>query len=246
VLLAHDRPSGHEETFDAVIYIVDDRKSCGFPIRRRYLRLTGASGLQRILDNDWRIVNNPLTQRCSYTRAMDDGANMGVRRLLLKGVLLSVVVVYGALFALHKDSNAHADVLINRSPSDVWKVVSNSAAYRSWNPFITRVDGDFREGAIIRITLGTGPDSMVFKPTVLLVRPAQDLCWRGSVWIRGIFDGTHCIHLTPVADGTRLEQIESFSGLLVGRLTEDVIEETQRNFQAMDNAVKQRAEAKAP
>jgi hypothetical protein len=97
VLLAHDRPSGHEETFDAVIYIVDDRKSCGFPIRRRYLRLTGASGLQRILDNDWRIVNNPLTQRCSYTRAMDDGANMGVRRLLLKGVLLSVVVVYGAL-----------------------------------------------------------------------------------------------------------------------------------------------------
>ena len=87
---------------------------------------------------------------------------------------------------------------------------------------------------------------MVFKPTVLLVHPEQDLCWLGRVWIRGIFDGMHCIHLTAVPNGTRLEQTESFSGLLVGRLTEDVIEETQRNFKAMNNAVKQRVEAKAP
>ncbi|OTP67906.1 hypothetical protein PAMC26577_35305 [Caballeronia sordidicola] len=51
-----------------------------------------------------------------------------------------------------------------------------------------------------------------------------DRCWRRSVWIRGVFDGTHCIHITAVANGTRLEQIESFSGLLVDRLTENVIE----------------------
>jgi hypothetical protein len=87
---------------------------------------------------------------------------------------------------------------------------------------------------------------MVFKPTVLLVHPEQDLCWRGSVWIRGIFDGTHCVHLTAVAGGTNLEQTESFSGLLVGRLTNDAIEETQRAFQAMNAAVKQRAETKTP
>lgn len=137
-------------------------------------------------------------------------------------------------------------ILIYRPPADVWKVISEGAAYPDWNPFITRVDGDFREGATIRIVLGTGPDSMVFKPTVLLVRPEQDLCWRGSVWIRGVFDGTHCIHLTAVTAGTHLEQTESFSGLLVGRLTKDVIEETRRNFQAMNAAVKQRAESKTP
>jgi hypothetical protein len=95
---------------------------------------------------------------------------MGVRRLLLQGVVVSVAVVIGALFVLHKDSSADADVLINRPPSDVWKVVSNSAAYRNWNPFITRVDGDFREGATIRITLGTGPDSIVFKPFCSFIR----------------------------------------------------------------------------
>lgn len=157
-----------------------------------------------------------------------------------------VVGVIGSLLVLHEDTCAHADILIDRPPADVWKIVSNSTAYPVWNPFITRVDGDFREGETIRIVLGVGPDSVVFKPTVLVVHPEQDLCWRGSVWIRGVFDGTHCIHLMAVTGGTRLEQTESFSGLLVGRLTQDVIKETQMNFQAMNTAVKRRVETKTP
>ena len=78
---------------------------------------------------------------------------MDLRRWLLKGIFVSVVGVIGALFVLHEDSSVRADVLIDRSPSDVWKVISDSAAYPNWNPFITRVDGDFREGATIRIVL---------------------------------------------------------------------------------------------
>ena len=171
---------------------------------------------------------------------------MGLRGLLLKGIAVIVVGVIGTLFVLHEHSSVHAGIVIDRPPADVWSVVSNSTAYSDWNPFITRVDGDFREGETIRIVLGNGPDSMVFKPTVLVVRPRQDLCWRGSVLIRGVFDGTHCIHLTAVTGGTHLEQTEFFSGLLVGRLTKDVIEETQRNFQAMNTAVKQRVETKTP
>ncbi|MBZ5794477.1 SRPBCC domain-containing protein [Burkholderia contaminans] len=167
-------------------------------------------------------------------------------RLLLKGSFASLISVIGVLYVLHDDRSVHADILIDRPPADVWEVVSNSAAYSDWNTFITRVDGDFREGAAIRIVLGTGPESMVFKPTVLLVRPNRDLCWRGSVWFRGIFDGTHCIHLTAVTGGTHLEQTERFSGLLVGRLTNDVIEDTRRNFLAMNAAIKQRVELRMP
>ncbi|MFM0398244.1 SRPBCC family protein [Paraburkholderia aspalathi] len=178
--------------------------------------------------------------------ATDYGANMGLPKWWLKSVIASVVGIVGVLFIMHEDSSVRADVLIARPPSDVWNVISDSAAYPDWNPFITRVDGDFREGATIRIVLGSGSDSMVFKPTVLLVRPGQDLCWRGSVWIRGVFDGKHCIHLTAVPGGTHLEQTERFSGLLVGRLTKDVVEDTRQSFQAMNTAVKLRAESKAP
>ncbi|KVF12526.1 SRPBCC domain-containing protein [Burkholderia cepacia] len=183
---------------------------------------------------------------CSGAIATDYGESMSLRGLLLKGIAVIFVGIIGTLFFLHEDISAHADTFIDRAPADVWKVVSNSAAYSDWNPFITHVDGEFREGETIRIVLGAGPDAMIFNPTVLIARPEQDLCWRGSVWIRGLFDGTHCIHLTAVTGGTRLEQTESFSGLLVGRLTKDVIEETQRSFEAMNAAVKQRVEMKTP
>jgi hypothetical protein len=171
---------------------------------------------------------------------------MGLRGLLLKGFAVVVVGAIGVLFLLHEDSSVRADILVDRPPAEVWDIVSNSTAYPDWNPFITRVDGKFRQGETIRIVLGTGSNSMVFKPTVLVVRPKQELCWRGSIWIRGVFDGTHCIHLTAVTGGTRLEQTESFSGLLVGWLTKAVIQETQRNFQAMNSAIKQRVETQKP
>lgn len=175
--------------------------------------------------------------------ATDYGANMGLRRWLLGGTVAGVVGIFGSLYALHEDSTVNADVLIDRPPAAVWKLVSEGAGYSNWNPFITRIDGDFKEGATIRIVLGAGTDSMVFKPTVLLVRPERDLCWRGSVWVRGVFDGTHCIRLTAAANGTHLEQTETFSGLLAGRLTRDVIKETRREFQAMNTAIKRHVEA---
>jgi hypothetical protein len=53
---------------------------------------------------------------------------MGLRKWLLKGILASVFGVLGVLFVLHEDSSVHADVLIDRPPSDVWKVVSASNA----------------------------------------------------------------------------------------------------------------------
>jgi hypothetical protein len=174
------------------------------------------------------------------------GANMRLWGLVLKFIAVGVVGLFATLFILHEDTSAHADIFIDRPPADVWKVVSNSVEYADWNPFITHVYGDFREGNTIRIVLGSGPDSTIFNPTVLVVRPEQDLCWRGSVWIRGVFDGTHCIHLTAVTGGTRMEQTEFFSGLLVGRFTKDVIEDTQLNFKAMNAAVKQRVEMKTP
>ncbi|MFM0418343.1 SRPBCC family protein [Paraburkholderia aromaticivorans] len=171
---------------------------------------------------------------------------MGLRGMLLGGIAVIVVGVIGTLLVLQENCSTRADIFIDRSPADVWHVISNSTAYSDWNPFITHVDGDFRVGETIRIVLGRGPDSMVFRPTVLVVRPQHDICWRGSAWIRGVFDGTHCIHLTAATGGTHLEQTESFSGLFVGRLTKDIIEETQRNFQAMNVAVKQRVEKKTP
>jgi hypothetical protein len=175
-------------------------------------------------------------------------ANLQVFRRSLRTALIQDEVRprWSTSFRFCRLCRVHADVFIDRPPADVWRFLLNSAAYPDWNPFITRVEGDFREGATIRIVLGTGSDATVFEPTVLLVRPDQDLCWRGSVWVRGLFDGKQCIHLTAIAGSTHLQQTERFSGLFVGWLTKDVIEDTRRNFQAMNAAVKQQVESKTP
>ena len=44
---------------------------------------------------------------------------MGLRGLLLKGIVISVVGVIGTLLVLHEDTSVHADVLIDRPPADV-------------------------------------------------------------------------------------------------------------------------------
>lgn len=174
------------------------------------------------------------------------GRGMRLRKWFLAGVGGAVAATLAVLFVLHKDADVEADVLIARPPSDVWKVISDSAAYSSWNPFITSVDGSFKEGSTIRIVLGAGSDATIFNPTVLVVRKDEGICWRGSVGIRGLFDGKHCMHLENANGGTHFVQTEHFSGLLVGKMTENVIAETEHNFQAMNAAVKQRVEARYP
>ncbi|HIH2750407.1 TPA: SRPBCC family protein [Burkholderia lata] len=168
---------------------------------------------------------------------------MPVRRIVSKGIGFIVLGVFGALLACHGTGSAQAKLVIDRPPADVWNVVADGSAYADWNPFITRVDGEFREGAKVRIVIGTPPDAITFTPTVLFVHPGSGLCWRGSVWIRGIFDGEHCIRLSSVDGRTLVEQSERFTGLLAGRLTESIVRDTQAQFQAMNTALKRRVES---
>ncbi|MBN3786597.1 SRPBCC domain-containing protein [Burkholderia sp. Ac-20353] len=168
---------------------------------------------------------------------------MTMRTRILTGIAIFVVGVIGVLVACHGSGSAQAELVVGRPPAEVWKVVANGAAYADWNPFITRVDGEFKEGATVRIVIGTEPNAMVFAPKVLRVRVGRDLCWRGSVWIRGIFDGEHCIHLSSVNGSTLVEQSERFTGLLAGRLTEGIVRDTRQQFQAMNAALKKRVES---
>ncbi|HHX4055005.1 TPA: SRPBCC family protein [Burkholderia contaminans] len=156
-----------------------------------------------------------------------------------------VLGVAGVLAACHGTGRAQAELVVDCPRADVWNVVADGAAYADWNPFITRVDGEFKEGTKVRIVMGTGPDAMTFTPTVLVVQPGSGLCWRGSVWIRGIFDGEHCIHLSSVGSHTLVVQSERFTGVLAGRLTEGIVRDTQAQFQAMNTALKRRVESAA-
>ena len=87
---------------------------------------------------------------------------------------------------------------------------------------------------------------MTFRPTILAVRPDQELRWQGHVWVPGVFDGEHQFALKAEGGGTRFVQSEKFTGLFSGKLTQGILNETTVHVRAMNLALKVRAEARTP
>jgi len=136
-------------------------------------------------------------------------------------------------------------VEIVASPSEVWWQLTTFAAWPEWNPFITRIEGEVREGARLSVTLE--PDSMpafVIRPKLIRVDPERELRWRGRLGFPGLFDGEHAFIIESVGvDRLRFTQRERFSGLLaLGTLT--LIERRLReSFRTMNERLRQRSEA---
>ncbi|MBM3619809.1 MAG: SRPBCC domain-containing protein [Alphaproteobacteria bacterium] len=132
---------------------------------------------------------------------------------------------------------------IAASPSRVWSVLTDFAAYPEWNPFITRIAGVPVVGGRLVVTIQPpGRKAMMFRPVVLAATPDVELRWRGRLLMPGLFDGEHVFQLSPSADGCRLDHTETFTGLLSGLLG-GAMPATRRGFVAMNEALKARAES---
>lgn len=132
---------------------------------------------------------------------------------------------------------------IDRSPAQVWAVLTDLPAHQEWNPFIRDITGEVRVGARLRVHIAPpGGRGMRFKPVVTAADPGREFAWLGSLGVRGLFDGTHAFRLRHLGDGrTSLIQSETFTGLLVP-LFGSVLESTAEGFDAMNQALKERCE----
>ena len=131
------------------------------------------------------------------------------------------------------------------APADrVWTILTDTAAYPEWNPFITKLDGSLTRGSRLAVTIALpGAKPRRFTPTVTAVEPERRLAWLGRLLIPGIFDGAHSFDIEPLTpESTRFTQSERFSGLLVMMLP-GVLRSTESGFAAMNTALAARAEA---
>ena len=149
------------------------------------------------------------------------------------------------LIALHKDKEIQTAIWIDRPPAAVWQILTATDEYPSWNPFIRHLRGQLQPGNRIEVEIGPpGSDTITFRPVVLTVVQDREFRWLGSLWMRGLFDGEHSFRLESDGHRTHLIQSERFSGLLVGRLTNSILDKTEEGFAAMNAAVKERAESR--
>ncbi len=140
----------------------------------------------------------------------------------------------------------HTSIDVDAPAETVWAVLTDFDAYPEWNGY-TRIEGEASEGTTLRVS--PGPDaarSPTFRPEVQRVVPNRELRWLGHLFVRGLFDGEHRFQIEPLGDDrSRFVQSEQFSGLLVRPILRFVGADTEANFEAVNRALKARAESLA-
>ena len=141
----------------------------------------------------------------------------------------------------------HTQIDIDAAPETVWSVLTDLGHYSEWNPFIVEASGDVAVGNQLTNRMQPpGGKAMTIKPAVTAVEPARTFEWLGHLGVRGVFDGRHRFELqaTP-SGGTRVMHTEQFDGVLVRFMRKTLDTQTHDGFEAMNTALKTRAEAKA-
>jgi hypothetical protein len=132
---------------------------------------------------------------------------------------------------------------IAASAAAVWSILTDFPAHPSWNPFIREIEGELREGARLRVRLQPPSGrAMTFTPVAKTVTPERELRWLGRLVLPGVFDGEHRFTITALEPNrVQFEQAERFSGMLVPLLRRGLAR-TKAGFEAMNEALKRRAE----
>lgn len=137
-----------------------------------------------------------------------------------------------------------ATIDIGAPPMEVWTILTDLSSYHEWNPLFVEAAGNVAVGQ--RVTLRSKHPAngrlMTVKPKITAARPGTELRWTSS--LPGIISGDHAFTLTPAGSGTRVVQSETFRGLLA-RFPSKTFANAEASFQALNQALKLRAEARA-
>ena len=135
---------------------------------------------------------------------------------------------------------------IAATPENVWAVLADLASYPQWHPVYLAVTGQLAAGSTLTIT-STHPTSgrtMTAKVKVLTAEPDTELRWVSK--LLGLTISERSFRLSPTAGGTSLVQAGTYRGLGGGRgrAMTKVLGRIQDTFEAINQAIKQQAEAR--
>jgi hypothetical protein len=140
----------------------------------------------------------------------------------------------------------HTEIDIDATPETVWQVLTDLEGWAEWNPFITSSVGKPEAGEkLINRMEPPGGKAMTFKPQVTVVEDGETFEWLGKLGFSGVFDGRHRFEVEASPTGTKLTQSESLDGILVRFVRKSLDTQTKSGFEAMNVALKARAESVA-
>jgi hypothetical protein len=135
------------------------------------------------------------------------------------------------------------EIVIQAPAERVWRILADLDRYPEWNPLIRRAIGKAEVGGKVDIAVRSASKEMTLHCTVIRADPKRELCWQYHVLHPGLFRGEHSFTIEPVdTDRVRFVDREVFHGLLVPLQAKDIDTNSRRGFEAMDQALKARAE----
>ena len=131
-----------------------------------------------------------------------------------------------------------------QAPAEViWEIVFDLGRWHEWNPTYTRADGQVKIGEVLTLTLALpGQSPQVIRPKVLDWVPNEQLHWQLSM-MGGLIKTLRYIEISPLETGCIVDNGEIFGGFMGPSLGKRMGRTVRRGFQAMNEALKARAEA---
>lgn len=133
---------------------------------------------------------------------------------------------------------------VQAPPEVVWEIVHDLSRWSEWNPTYPQAEGQVRIGETLTVTLALpGQAQQVLKPRVLDWVPNEQLHWQLSM-LAGMIRTTRYIEINQLAEASCIvDNGELFGGLMGPSLGRRLGRSVRRGFEAMNEALKERAEA---
>lgn len=129
---------------------------------------------------------------------------------------------------------------IAAKPEKVWALLTDGAAYPSWNSTVDKVEGEIASGSTIKMFVKLNP-GRAFPVKVSKFEPPNKMVWSGGMPL-GLFKGERVYEVTPKGDAeVEFTMREAFSGLLAPLITKS-IPDMQPAFDDFARDLKQQAE----
>ncbi len=133
-----------------------------------------------------------------------------------------------------------ATTLIDAPAERVWSILTDGAAYPTWDSGVTRVEGRIADGERITVHAEVSPGRAF--PVLVAMGPPDGMTWTGGMPL-GLFTGTRTFRTASSGGGgTSLTMREAYTGPLAGLMFRQ-IPDLAPSFERFVNGVKQRAEA---
>ncbi len=133
--------------------------------------------------------------------------------------LAKILLVYLALIIMSITllgcASRQTEITIPASPDKIWNVLTNTDGYKEWNPVFVPKKGKLEqveEGEILIWSYTQpGQDAVDTKLKVVKFVENEKFIQKGGIW--GILDVKHNWLLESVPDGTRVTNLEEWSGI---------------------------------